>query len=242
MPAVFVHGVPDTTSMWNQLLGALNRSDTVTLALPGFATPIPDGWNASKDEYAAWLEGELVAIGEPVDLVAHDWGAILSQRVASTRPDLIRTFACGSGPLDVEYEWHAMAQLWQTSDVGEEIVAGMLALPRDDLAAGLAAGGAPLALAALQATTLDALMADCMLKLYRSAKFVGAEWQPTVDAMVARPSMVFHGRDDLYVGEHIAQRLADRINGEFVVYPECGHWWPWARATETAEHLRRLWS
>ena len=227
--------------MWTALLRALNRSDTIVLALPGFTTPTPGGWAATKEEYAAWLEAELEAIDEPVDLVAHDWGAILSQRVASTRPELVRTFACGSGPLDVEYEWHAMAQLWQTPEVGEEIVAGMLALEPAGLAAALGAGGAPRELAALQASTLDARMTECILGLYRSAITVGDAWQPQVDAMPQRPSMVFHGADDPYMDVRFAQRLADRLRGELVAYPECGHWWPWARATETAEHLRRLW-
>ena len=28
---------------------------------------------------------------------------------------------------------------------------------------------------------------------------------------------------------------------ELIVYPECGHWWPWDRAAETAAALTRLW-
>ena len=50
----------------------------------------------------------------PVDLVGHDWGSLLVQRVVSLRPDLIRTWACGNGPVDTEYVWHDMAQQWQT--------------------------------------------------------------------------------------------------------------------------------
>ena len=114
MPAVFVHGVPDTARVWDPLIAATGRADAIALALPGFGAPTPDGWTASKESYAAWLEAGLVEIGEPVDLVGHDWGALLSQRVASVRPDLIRTLAVGSGPLEEEYEWHAMAQAWQT--------------------------------------------------------------------------------------------------------------------------------
>ena len=78
MPAVFVHGVPDTECMWDPLVEILDRPDTVQLSLPGFGTDAPDDWTATKEEYAAWLEGELEGIGEPVDLVAHDWGALLA--------------------------------------------------------------------------------------------------------------------------------------------------------------------
>ena len=144
MPAVFVHGVPDTAVMWEPLLAALARTDVVTLGSPGLRERAgARAGSATKEEYAGWLGDQLAAIGEPVDLVAHDWGAMLAQRVASVQPDLVRTLAVGSGPLDRTYAWHPMAQAWQTPDIGEQIMEGMLALPVADLAAGLAAGGAP---------------------------------------------------------------------------------------------------
>ena len=241
MPAVFVHGVPDTECMWDPLVEILDRPDTVQLSLPGFGTDVPDDWTATKEEYAAWLEGELEGIGEPVDLVAHDWGALLAQRVASVRPDLIRTFACGSGPLDNTYTWHAVAQAWQTPEVGEQIMEAMLAMSKDDLATSLRAGGAPPDLAVIQASHVDARMTECVLRLYRSAVTVGVEWQPAVDSMLRRPAMVFHGGDDPFLDAGIAERLSQRIGAELVVFGSCGHWWAWARASETAAALTRLW-
>jgi len=242
MPAVLVHGVPDTTRMWGPLRAELARDDVEVLALPGFGNAAPDGWTATKEAYARWLEDRLAAFGEPVDLVAHDWGAILAQRVASVRPDLIRTFACGSGPCDETYTWHSMAQAWQTPEVGEQIVEGMLAMPTADLAAGMVAGGAPPELAAEQAEHVDAEMTRCILALYRSAVTVGAEWQPAVDAMPLRPAVVFHGADDIYAATVIAERLAARLDASLVVYEHCGHWWAWERAADAAATLTDLWS
>ena len=241
MPAVLVHGVPDTGRMWGPLRAELARDDVEVLALPGFGNAPPAGWTATKEAYASWLEEQLAGFGEPVDLVAHDWGAILAQRAASRRPDLIHTLACGSGPCDETYTWHAMAQAWQTPEVGEQIVEGMLALPHSDLVAGLVAGGAPPDLAADQARSLDAEMARCILALYRSAVSVGVEWQPDVDAMPTRPALVFQGADDLYVDRAIAERLAARLDGSLVVYEGCGHWWAWERATQVAAALTELW-
>ena len=241
MPAVFVHGVPDTARLWDRLVPLLHRDDVITVTLPGFGTEVPPDWRATKEDYAGWLVSELEHIGEPVDLVAHDWGAILAQRVASIRPDLVRTLACGSGPLDREYEWHAMAQLWQTADVGEQIMAALDSTSAADLAAGFVAGGSPPELATIQAEQLDSRMAQCILALYRSAVTVGDEWQGQVAAMPRRPAVVFHGADDLYVPLRIAERLAARLDAELVMYAECSHWWPWDRATETAERLTELW-
>jgi pimeloyl-ACP methyl ester carboxylesterase len=242
MPAVLVHGVPDTGRMWEPLRAELARPDVEVLTLPGFGEPAPAGWTATKEAYAAWLEDRIAALGEPVDLVAHDWGSILAQRVASQRPDLIRTLACGSGPCDAEYTWHAMAQAWQTPEVGEQIVDGMVALPTADLAEGLAAGGAPADLAAVQAEHVDAEMARCILALYRSAVTVGAEWQPAVDAMPHRPAVVFHGGDDPYVDVAVMARLGARLDAPVIVYEGCSHWWAWERAADVAATLTDLWS
>jgi len=241
MPAVLVHGVPDTGRMWAPLRAELDRPDVEVLTLPGFGEPAPAAWTATKEAYAGWLEERIAAVGEPVDLVAHDWGAILAQRVASRRPDLIRTLACGSGPCDVEYTWHAMAQAWQTPEVGEQIVDGMVAMARPDLAAGLEAGGAPADLAVVQAEHIDAEMARCILALYRSAVTVGAEWQPAVDAMPHRPAVVFHGADDPYSDTRVSDRLAARLGTELVVYDGCSHWWAWERAADAAATLTDLW-
>ncbi len=241
MPAVFVHGVPDTAALWDRLIPMLSRADVIALTLPGFGTQLPPDWRGTKEEYAGWLVTELERIGEPVDLVAHDWGAILAQRVASIRPDLVRTLACGSGPLDREYEWHPMAQLWQTTEVGEQIMAALGSTPAVDLAAGFVAGGSPPELATMQAEHLDDRMAQCILALYRSAVTVGEEWQDQVAAMPRRPAVVFHGADDPHVPANIAEHLAARLDAALVMYHDCSHWWPWARAAETAETLTELW-
>ena len=47
---------------------------------------------ATSDDYLAWLVGELEAIDGPIDLVGHDWGGGHVQRLAATRPDLIRSW------------------------------------------------------------------------------------------------------------------------------------------------------
>ncbi|MBM3808963.1 MAG: alpha/beta hydrolase [Acidimicrobiia bacterium] len=74
MPAVFVHGVPDTSEIWNPLLSSIRRSDVACLSLPGFGNKRPDGFAPNKDTYADWLVSELRKIDGPIDLVGHDWG------------------------------------------------------------------------------------------------------------------------------------------------------------------------
>ena len=89
MPVVFVHGVPDTYRVWRSILERINRSDVVTLSLPGFGDALPLGFGATKEEYVAWLATTLEALTQPIDLVGHDWGSLLAVRIAATRPDPI---------------------------------------------------------------------------------------------------------------------------------------------------------
>ena len=74
MPAVFVHGNPETAAIWDLLIPALDRKDVLTLAPPGFGSPLPSGFNGTRLAYLEWLTKALEQIGEPVDLVGHDWG------------------------------------------------------------------------------------------------------------------------------------------------------------------------
>ena len=115
MPAVFVHGVPDTYRVWDRVIPHLSRTDVVALALPGFDSPVPHGFSATKEEYVEWIIGQIEQQSEPVDLVGHDWGCILAVRVASLRPDLVRTWAAGGGPVSKDYEWHELAKIFQCS-------------------------------------------------------------------------------------------------------------------------------
>jgi pimeloyl-ACP methyl ester carboxylesterase len=115
MTVVLVHGNPETDAVWGPLVAELGRTDVVRLSPPGWGAPVPDGWGATIEEYRGWLVGELEAIGEPVDLVGHDWGGGHVANVATTRPDLLRTWCSDVlGVFEPDYVWHDIAQVWQT--------------------------------------------------------------------------------------------------------------------------------
>lgn len=238
MTAAFVHGVPDTHRLWDDVIARLSRTDAVAVSLPGFGCGVPNGFDATKEAYAAWLCHRLESFGGSVDLVGHDWGSLLVQRVVSVRPDLVRTWACGAGAVDRDYEWHPVAKLWQTPGVGEQ---AMEAMTPETLAAALVAAGVPEDAAHEAAARCDDLMKRCILSLYRSAVEVGAEWQQEVEGVRA-PGLVIWGADDPYSGPAYAERLAERVGAELLVLEGCGHWWPVERPVEVADALELFWA
>ena len=102
---VLVHGNPEVAAIWDSLRAELGRDDVVMLSPPGFGAPVPDGFEATADEYRDWLIAELEAMEGPLDLVGHDWGGGHVLRVAAARPDLIRSWCSDvAGIVDPAYE------------------------------------------------------------------------------------------------------------------------------------------
>ena len=241
MTAVLVHGVPETPALWVPLIGNLRRTDIVTPALPGFVTDRPAGFGATMDDYAAWLIGELEKIGEPVDLVGHDWGGGFTVRVVSLRPDLVRSWVSdAAGLADVAFEWHAFAKIWQTPDEGEAFWQGMLAAPAAERAAGLAGGGMPQDDALVAAEALNPSMASCILDLYRSATKVQDAWGPDfVD--IPKPGMVIVPLDDAFLDADGARRSAQKSGARVTELPGLGHWWMLQDPVRGAQVLEGFW-
>ena len=237
MPAVFVHGVPDTQRVWDAVIFRLDRKDVVTLALPGFGCPPSDGFAATKEAYVDWLLGQLAAVQGPIDLVGHDWGALLVVRAVSLRPDAVRSWAAGGAPLDREYVWHQAAKAWQTPGLGEKVMGGMTA---EGLAAALVAAGVPAADAAETAAQVDPSMKQCILNLYRSAVHAGAEWEDDL-RRVSAPGLVLWGEKDPYAAVEYGARLAQKTRARFVSFAGCSHWWQLERPGEVAAELERFW-
>jgi pimeloyl-ACP methyl ester carboxylesterase len=237
MPVLLVHGVPDTDRVWHAVVPRLGRPDVVTLRLPGFGGPTPDGFDPTKDAYAAWLVEQILAQDGPVDLVGHDWGAILVIRAACLRGDRVRSWAAGAAPLDAEYVWHKAAQAWQTPTMGEKVMAQLTPAA---LADALIAAGVPPADAHESAAHVDDTMKRCILRLYRSAIKVGEEWGPDLTKLSA-PGLVLWGELDPYAAPPWGERLARRTGARFVSFPACSHWWQLERPADVATLLTRHW-
>jgi pimeloyl-ACP methyl ester carboxylesterase len=222
---VLVHGVPESAALWDRLRPRLDGPSTA-LALPGFACPRPDGFGATEDDYAAWLVGELETIGEPVDLVGHDWGAALTYRVATTRGDLLRSWSADvANVMHPRYTWHDFAQIWQTEGAGEEFFASQSGVPAGDLAAGYEAMGVPAADTGVLVPLGDPVMASCIMDLYRSATpRIFDHWGDSL-APTTAPGLVLHAAEDDFGDEALSDEVAALLGARRATLSGVGHWW-----------------
>lgn len=247
MTIVLVHGNPETAAIWEPLIAALGREDVVALSPPGFGAPVPEGFAASSDDYLTWLVGELEARPDraPIDLVGHDWGGGHVQRVAATRPDLIRSWVTDiAGCTDPEYVWHDMAQVWQTPGQGEEAVAGLATTPKDALVAAYVGLGMTEAAAQSCADAATTEMGRCILALYRSAAQPQmTRWGDELAAAERRPGLVVIATEDHFTGgPDRARAAAARFGADVAVLEGLGHWWMLQDPARGAEALSSFWS
>jgi len=239
VPAILIHGVPDTHRVWDGVRRQLTRDDVEAWDLPGFGADLPSGFGSTKEEYADWLVERLERVGEPVDLVGHDWGCILTARVASVRPDLVRTWAGGNGPISARYVWHPLAKIWQDRVEGDRY---MRELEPDKLAKDLVAGfDVPAESAEEMVRHVDARMKDSILKLYRSALRMGAEWEPAL-ANVSAPALVLWGALDPACPIEFGEELGVSLRASRVLRLDCNHWPLLQKPAEVAAALEAHWT
>ncbi|MFD5481590.1 alpha/beta fold hydrolase [Streptomyces hawaiiensis] len=244
MPVVLVHGVPETPEVWDELRPLLGR-DSIALSLPGFGTPLPKGTTATKEFYLRWLTDALKEVDGPIDLVGHDWGALLSARIATTGAVPLRSWvmdvACIYHP---SYVWHDLAQTWQTPEAGEAFMAHALSVPEEhpqSTATAMRGWGVPEAHARAMNARLDRTMCDAILSLYRSATpNVFADWGRTTTTPHC-PGLVLIPKADHVEDPARSQETADILGARHIEIPHLGHWWMLEDPERSAWELTTFW-
>lgn len=238
---VFVHGVPETAAYWDRLRAEIQEPSTA-VSLPGFGTTRPEGFRATKDDYADWLAAELATIDEPIDLVGHDWGAGLTYRIATAHGHLVRSWAADVATIvHPDQVWHDFAQIWQTPGEGEAFMEAQLAMGAEEQAPFFEGMGAPHDDAVAMVEAMDETMGACILDLYRSAMpntyaTWGAEMVPT-----QAPGLVIHATEDSFSHPAKAREVADMLGARFEELPGLAHFWPIQDPAAGAALLRRFW-
>ena len=245
---VFIHGNPETSAIWHLLVKELQRggvAKVVRLSPPGFGSPTPAGWGATVVEYRDWLIGELEKIDGEIDLVAHDWGAGHLFSSLSARPNLVRSWAADCvGLIHPDYEWHTNAKQWQTPDVGEKVVADMVAISESDFVAIFSSLGMTADIAGQVKRGINDEMARCILALYRDAAQPRmAELGRQFIAAAPANGLVIVATNDHFAGpaENMTQ-IAAQVNAKTATIADAGHWWMCEQPQFAASMLMQHWS
>jgi len=239
---ILLHGVPDTPAMWEPLCAKLadRGISAVSPAMPGFGCAVPPGFSCTKEAYVDWflalLDVSATEFG-PADVVGHDWGALITVRAASLRPELFNSWTIANAAPHPDYRWHRTARIWQTPILGELFQA--LARP-SQIEKALAEQGFSADLAAREARHFDRRMKRAILKLYRSAKQAGTEWHEAIDQMPKR-GLIFWGDGDPFVDFWVAEAFAERTGARLDRQRGAGHWSIVERAEALAESLSDHW-
>jgi pimeloyl-ACP methyl ester carboxylesterase len=240
-----VHGVPETAAVWDGLRAELHRDDVIALQLPGFGCPRPEGFAATKEAYVAWLIGELEQLERdgPIDLVGHDWGGGFVLRAVSTRSDLVRSWLTDiAGMGDVDFEWHAVAKIWQTPGAGEDFFTATFTQTPEERGPLYADGfNIPLDAAIAMNRAMDETMGGCILDLYRSAVDVGIEWAPAFRD-IPKPGCVLVAGDDPFLSPELARRATARAGATLTELDGVSHFWMLQDPARSAAAIEAIWS
>lgn len=239
---VFVHGVPESADLWEKVRAEIDEP-SVAVSLPGFCCPRPEGFGATKDDYADWLAAELRAMEGPLDLVGHDWGAGFVLRVATTDAVPLHSWAVDVGNIvHPDYEWHDFAKIWQTPGEGEAFWEGQLALPPEQRAAPFEAFGVDHDDALAMASRIDETMAECILALYRSATpNPYADWGEAFGPTTA-PGLLLHATEDPFSDGDRLRAAAELLGARTDTLEGLGHWWALQDPAAGAAALKRFWA
>ncbi len=117
--ALLVHGYPESSYMWHEMLPALADAGWRALApdLPGYGDSEP-GAGTGAGTWERHVEALELFVRElelgPVALVTHDWGAMIGLRWACDHPGAVKALAISDSGFFADRRWHDLANVMRT--------------------------------------------------------------------------------------------------------------------------------
>jgi haloalkane dehalogenase len=222
--ALLVHGFPQSSYMWRDVMPELSAAGWRSLApdLAGFGdSPLdpPGTWERQVEA----LEGFRRDLGvERCVPVMHDWGALIGLRWACEHPDAVAALVISSGGFFPDGKWHGMAKALRTPEVGEQALGG---LDRDGFAGVLRASSQAFGDEAIDEywkALADEPHRSNALELYRSGDFEKLAGYRLAELEV--PVLLVWGENDEFAPLAGAHRFERELpDTELVVFEGAGH-------------------
>lgn len=233
-PVLLLHGFPQTGQCWDPLVERLTAAGLRTVApdqrgySPGARPTAVSAYRL--DLLVADAVGLLDAMGlGSVDVVGHDWGAVVAWALAAGHPDRVRTLTAVSVPHPAAYGWalahdadqqarSAYIRLFQTEGKAERVLlaegAHRLRVMFGELDPAVVHG------------YLDAMSEPGAL----TAALCWYRAMPDAPATgpVSVPTTYVWSNEDIAVGRAAAQRCGQHVTGPYVMVELDGvsHWVP----------------
>jgi haloalkane dehalogenase len=230
--ALLLHGYPESSYMWRDLMPALAEAGRRSVApdLAGFGDSEPDP-PGSWERHVESVERFRSELGiERCVLVVHDWGGLIGLRWACEHPDAVEALVISSSGFFADGKWHGMASAMRAPGVGEQLVDG---LDRDGFAAVLRSASAGFpddAIDEYWKAFADETRRRGQLELYRSGDFEKLAGYRLADLAV--PVLLVWGEKDEFAPVAGAHRFERELpDTELVVIEGAGHF-VWEDAPE----------
>jgi haloalkane dehalogenase len=226
VPALCLHGFPESSYMWRHVLEAIASSGRRAIApdFPGFGDSPPD-LPGTWERHMGALERfrRELGIGRAA-LVMHDWGGLIGLRWACEHPDAVGALVISSTGFFPDGKWHGMARALRTPGEGEDLVDSLtregFGQMMGAVSRGLDKAAADEYWQALQ--TPEGRVG--ILDLYRSGDFEKLSPYQGRLAELGVPTLILWGENDLFAPVAGAHRFGKAIPGaELVVLEGAGH-------------------
>jgi haloalkane dehalogenase len=219
LPALCIHGWPQSSYMWRHLLPELASTGRRALApdLPGFGDS-PPNLPGTFERHVEAVERFRRQIGlDRVVLVVHDTGGLIGLRWACDHPDNAGALVISNTGFFPEHEWMEIARAMRTPGQGEALLDSLSRDGFGKLLAEASDGFDHRALDEYWKAFSTAGGRRGMLDLYRS--FEDDELRPYQGklAALAVPTLILWGQEDEYVPLDYAQRFSREIPGSQLV-------------------------
>ena len=222
--ALLVHGYPESSYMWHQLMPALADAGWRSLApdLAGFGDSEPDPpgtWERHVESIERFRSEQGV---ERCVLVVHDWGGLIGLRWACEHPEAIEALVISSTGFFSDGKWSGMAEALQTPGSGEELVDGLTRESFGGLLGSVSTGMTDTAVDEYFKAYADEPRRRGQLELYRSGDFSQLERYRLVDLEV--PVLLVWGETDPFAPLAGAHRFESELaDTELAVIEGAGH-------------------
>jgi pimeloyl-ACP methyl ester carboxylesterase len=237
-PALYLHGVPDSSDTW---VPFLERTGGLAPDLPGFGRSTKRGdLDYSIPGYDGWLERFLVHAGvERFRLVVHDWGAVGLALVQRQPRRLERLVISNAVPFLPGYRWHRIARMWRRWGLGELAMGATTRWGARQLSRRANATPGPLPRDFLDAawSHFDQGTQRAILRLYRSAPEDVLAAAGRRLGEVGAPALVLWGESDPYLAPRFADAYAEALpNARLRRVAGAGHW-PWLDVPQLVDEI-----